>query len=69
MSGVLSVLSVADESGSAEPIVPSVPSVLGAAAPLPMLDDEPELGGDYLDRVLDGDWDDLEGLDLRDLFR
>lgn len=62
-----SVLSVPPEGVSGEPIVPFVPIVPasgqddeGWPEPVPSVD---------LDRVLELDWDELGGLDLRDLFR
>jgi hypothetical protein len=59
MRGVLSVLSVPDEATPDEAIgTNGTIGTAGADAPLPIFE-EPDLSGDYLDRVLDADWDDF----------
>lgn len=72
---VSSVLSVGDEDVSDEPGVPFVPSV--PASPTAFVPAFLEDEGDWpepvpavdLDRVLETDWDEIAGIDLRHLFR
>lgn len=52
-----------------EPFVPSVPFVPALPAFLEDIEDWPEaVPGADLDRVLEADWDDIAGADLRSLF-
>lgn len=67
---VLSVLSVPGRGVSGKAIVPNVPIVPALGGLLPDELDWPEpVPGVDLERVLDTDWDDIAGLDLRHLFR
>lgn len=66
---VSSVLSVSGESVSDEAIVANVPIVPALSGwPADELDWPEPVPGVDLERVLEADWDDIAGLDLRHLF-